>query len=395
MKILMVHNHYQQFPGGEDIVFDAEAALLRENGHEVYTYVRHNNELKEMSPLRRAGTAIWCRASYQAIRRLIREIHPDVVHFHNSFVVISPAAFHAAKAEGIPVVLTIHNYRFLCPNALFFRNDQVCEDCSGRYMQWPGVLHACYRGSRSASSVVALMNSFHKAIGTWEDKIDIYIALTEFARQKFIQAGFPGEKITVKPNFVSEDHNSERAYLKNERREGALFVGRLSQEKGIVVLLEAWERLEKNIPLTIIGDGPLSDAVLRAVGRTPWVRWLGQQSSEDTIRIMGEAAFFLLPSICYEGMPRTIIEAFMQGTPPITSDLGAMRSMIENGRTGLLCDPGNPDDLATKVNWAVEHPEEMARMGRAARIEYEAKFTAAQNYRMLLSIYRAVINNSA
>jgi glycosyltransferase involved in cell wall biosynthesis len=231
-------------------------------------------------------------------------------------------------------------------------------------------------------------------IGTWHNKVDIYIALTDFARQKFIQAGFPAEKIVVKPNFVFENTDSEGEGTAGESRKGGLYVGRLSHEKGIDLLLKAWERLGEDAPLTIIGDGPMSDMVVRAVKKMPWVRWLGQKESGEAIRLMGVAAFFILPSVCYEGMPRTIVEAFMQGTAPVTFKLGAMGSMIENGRTGVLCEPGSPDDLAVKVKWAFEHPEEMVRMGRTARSEYEKKYTAERNYEMLVNIYEKAVSHA-
>ncbi len=393
MKILMVHNHYQQ-PGGEDSVFSAEVALLRQHGNEVHTYVRHNDEIVNISVLRTALKAIWNNESYWEIIRLIRKIRPDVVHFQNIFFLISPAAYHAARAEGLPVVQTIHNYRLLCPKGQFFRDDEICEMCLHRFIPWPGILHKCYRDSLQASTARVLLLFFHRIIKTWRSKIDIYIALTEFARKKFIQGGFSSNKIMVKSNFVFDKNDRATGTDNNFTRNGALFVGRLSREKGIHVLLNAWERLLPKVPLTIIGDGPLTDMVVQASRKSQNISWSGYQKADSVLRQMGQAGFLVFPSIWYEGMPMTIIESYMRGLPVIASYLGAMSTIIEHQRTGLHFQSGNVDDLASKVQWAYEHPAEMARMGWKARLEYEAKYTPERNYGMLMAIYKHAIEKN-
>ncbi len=196
MKIALVHNYYQQ-PGGEDEVFADEGALLEARGHQVVRYTAHNDRIAGMRAPVLAQVTVWNRAVYRELRAFIRKERPAVMHFQNTFPLISPASYYAARAEGVPVVQTLHNYRLLCPNALFFRDGHVCEDCLGKSIPWPGVAHACYRGSRTASGVVASMLSIHRALRTWTEMIDVYVVLSEFARQKFIEGGLPSEKIVV------------------------------------------------------------------------------------------------------------------------------------------------------------------------------------------------------
>jgi len=388
MRILLIHNRYLQ-PGGEDAVFEAEKALLECSGHEVVPFVGDNARLDGMNPLMAAVTAVWSREAQRNLRQLIRETSPGVAHLHNTFLMISPAAYYACKEAGIPVVQTLHNYRLLCPNALFFRDGRVCEDCIGRIVPWPGVVHACYRGSRAASGVLATILTVHRALGTWTRMVDIFIALTEFARQKFIEGGFPAEKIVVKPNFVYPDPgvgDGEGGY--------ALFVGRLTPEKGVETLLAAWERLEMPVPLKVVGDGALASKVAKAAELGQAVEWLGRKPREEVIGLMKQAAFLVFPSECYEGFPMTIAESYATGVPVVASNLGAMASLIDHGRTGLHFRPGDPEDLAAKVEWLLTHPAELTRMRKEARAEYEAKYTAERNYQLLMEIYERAIENS-
>ncbi|HIQ01001.1 MAG TPA: glycosyltransferase family 1 protein, partial [Anaerolineales bacterium] len=382
MHILLIHNHYTQ-PGGEDAVFRAEADLLRSRGHEVVEFVENNRRLQGINPWKTAMGAVWSREAYRRIKRLIREARPDVAHFHNTFLRISPAAYYACKEEGVPVVQTLHNYRLICPGALLMRDGQVCEACLGKPVPWPGVVHGCWRGSRAQTAVVAGMLTVHRLMRTWTEQVDLYIALTEFARRKFIEGGLPAEKIVVKPNFVMSD---ELRVMRDKipithhsspfTRHFALFVGRLSPEKGIRTLLRAWQTL-KDMPLKLVGDGPLMEEVQAQIAREGWthVEVLGRKPREEVFRLMQEARALVFPSEWYEGFPMTIAEAFACGLPVIASRLGAMAEIVEDGRTGLLFEPGNPENLAEKVAWAWTHPKEMEEMGREARREYEAKYT--------------------
>jgi len=387
MQILSVHNRYQ-IRGGEDECSEAEELLLRDMGHQVEVYEEHNERVATLGKTRLASRTVWSMEAYQTVSSRLTARTYDVVHVQNFFPLISPSVYYAAKAKGIPVVQTLHNYRLLCPNAQFFRDGRVCEDCLGQFFPLSGLIHACYRESRAATAAVAAMLTVHRAMGTWTNLVDIYIALTEFAREKFIQGGFPAEKIVVKPNFVHPDPGA------GEGRGGyALFVGRLSPEKGLNTLLKAWEKLGNKITLKIVGDGPLAPQVAEAVGRGSEVEWLGRKSLEEVYELMGEATFLVFPSEWYEGQPRTIIESFAVGTPVIASNLGAMSSLISPGHRGLHFRPGDSEDLAAQVELALAHPEELTRMRREARAEFEAKYTAQENYRQLMEIYEKAMNN--
>ncbi|MFY9753896.1 MAG: glycosyltransferase [Candidatus Acidiferrales bacterium] len=390
MKILIVHNAYQQL-GGEDTVVAAEAQQLGASGHTVLRYSRHNDELDGSTLLRslKAGCeTIWSSRSYHDFERLLAQEKPGVAHFHNTFPLISPSAYYACAKAGVPVVQTLHNYRLLCPSATFLRDGAVCELCLGRSMPWPGVLHACYRSSRAATATVAAMLAAHRAMKTWQTKVDVYIALSEFARRKFVEGGLPPERIVVKPNFVRTDPGSRCG-----RGEYALFVGRCSSEKGVNVLAEAWAALSNPISLQIVGDGPLLKEVETRLHQNACVSVTmpGRLSPGDVSSSMRSARFLVVPSICYENFPLVVAEAYACGVPVIASRLGALAEIVHDGRTGLHFTPGDPIDLAAKAQWAWDHPEEMKTMGRAARAEYEAKYTAERNCKLLLDIYDGVL----
>jgi glycosyltransferase involved in cell wall biosynthesis len=381
MKVLAVHNYYQQ-PGGECQIFKTEADLLESNGHQVERYTLHNDQLQEMSTLSQVQATLWNQKVYQDVRSLIQRHRPQVAHFHNTFPLISPAAYYAAKAEGVAVVQTLHNYRLLCPNGLFFRSGKVCEDCLGQPIPWPGVVHGCYRESRPASAGVAATVTLHSWLGTWSKAVDVFIAYSQFALDKFITGGLPAEKFAFKTNFLHpapEVGMGQGGY--------ALFVSRLSVEKGLGVLLSAWEQLDGKIPLKIVGDGPLAEQVQAAMTRMPEVEWLGRRPLEEVYQLMGEASFLVFPSEWYETFGRVAIEAFAKGTPVVASAIGAITELVEPGRTGLHFRPSDPQDLAQQVSWMLSHPEEVAKMRQNARAEFESKYTAQDNYKRLMEIY--------
>lgn len=381
MKILLVHNYYLQ-AGGEDIAFRAEYDLLRSHGHSVQIIEDHNTRIAEKDRLSLAVETVWSRPSKQRIDVLLNSFQPDVVHFQNTFPLISPSAYYACHAYGIPVVQTLQNYRLLCPAATFYRDGHVCVDCLGKKMPLPGILHACYRGSRSQTSVVAAMLFAHHAMGTWFKKVDAYIALTRFSRDQFLKAGFPAQKISIKPNMLASDPGQ-----KPLGGTFAVFVGRLAKEKGIYTMLESWKTLD--VPLKIIGDGPLREEVLRSSSSSgsSHIEYLGSVSHEEVILLMKKAAFLVFPSEWFEGFPLTIAEAFACGLPVIASRLGSMQEIIRDNETGLLFNTGESKDMADKVAWLWAHREAAHRIGKEARREYETKYTPEENYRILAGIY--------
>ena len=383
MKILFCHNFYQQ-PGGEDQSFAAEASLLESHGHQVLRFTRHNDTIARMRGFEVAQRTIWSRDTFHKLRELIRRERPAIMHCTNTFPLISPAAYYAARAEGVPIVQSLRNYRLFCVNAYFLRNGCVCEDCLGKGVPWPGVLHGCYRTSRTSSAVVAATIGLHWVLRTWTRMVDRYFTLTEFSRRKFIEGGLPARLVAVKPNFIDPDPgpgNGQGGY--------AVFIGRLSPEKGIKTLLSAWSQLDGRLPLKIIGDGPLAESVKAAADSTASIDWLGRRQPQEVLAMLGEAALLVMPSIWYETFGRTIIEAYAKGTPVVASRLGAMAELVHHGRTGLLFEPGNPEDLAGKIRALVDDPGRLIRMRRAVRREYEEKYTAETNYEMLMAIYAA------
>src|SRR6266404_3607329 len=250
----MIHNSYQQ-PGGEDAVVAAEARLLKMHGDTVIQYKRHNGELVGQSKFHTIITStetIWSSASQRAVRDLLDREKPDIAHIHNTLPLISPSVYYACADAGVPVVQTLHNYRLLCPAATFFREGGVCESCLGRGVPWPSVVYGCYRDSRMTTAIVSGMLLVHRELQTWEKKVNVYIALSEFARNKFIEGGLPSDRVVVKHNFVDPSPEPK----KGEGRY-AFFVGRLSEEKGVRVLLSAWTKLPPSVLLKIAGDGPL------------------------------------------------------------------------------------------------------------------------------------------
>lgn len=384
----MAHNFYQH-SGGEDKCFAAETELLRQHGHEVVTYTVHNDAIRNMSGVSAALMAVWNRSCYRELSTLIRAETPDIIHFHNTFPMISPAAIWAGKRRDTPVVCTLHNYRLVCPAAALVRNGRVCEDCIGHTVPWQAVVHRCYRDSRLASAAVASTLVAHRLARTWSDKVDAFIALTEFARQKFIEGGLPAEKIVLKPNFVDREPFTDPNPA-GAGRGYALFVGRLSSEKGIDPLLAAWKKLTDNITLRVVGTGPLSSQVEAAASQSDSIEFLGPKQPEEVLELMTGAQFVVVPSICYETFGLTIVEAYSMNTPVIASRLGAMTEVVQEGQTGLCFNPGDPDDLAAKVAWAANHPAEMRAMGENARSVFVNNYGAERNYQQLMAVYESV-----
>ncbi len=389
LSVLVIHNQYQQ-PGGEDFVVQAEVDLLRSAGHRVLQFTQNNATLANCTPFQKAAlvvTTTWNRTAYWQIRHLIDKERPDVVHCHNLLPQVSPAAYYACKSAGVPVVQTLHNYRLFCPAGTLFRNGEICQDCTRNLSC--SVKQGCYRGSRLQTATVAMMLAFHRHRETWTHTIDAYIALTQFSRNFFVALGLPDKKIHVKPNFVAADP-APRAALGSY----ALFVGRLSPEKGVLEMLRIWLDLT-HIPLVVVGDGPLhgyASQIVRRSGSTH-IRLMGRMSAENTQVQMGNARFLVFPSRWYEPFGMALIEAAAAGVPAVAARIAGVPELVVENKTGLLFDLQNADDLAGKANWAWTHPPEMEAMGLAARQLYRQNFTAEKNYEYLINIYRSVLSN--
>ncbi len=389
MKVLQIHCRYTR-PGGEDAVVESEATLLRSRGHEVRQLLASNAGALAKGFVR-AGRAVlestWNRGAYERVRSTVREFRPDVIHVHNFWWVLSPSVFAAARAEGVPAVMTLHNYRLACPGALLMRKGRVCEECVGA-SAWRAVPHACYKNSMVHTAAVARMIDSNRRRGTWTRDVDAYIALTEFSRHTFSRAGLPARRIHLKPNFLARDPGAAP-----RAGEGAVFVGRLSREKGAHVLIDAWKRLPP-APLAIVGDGPEEGSLAARASGMRHIGFAGRLDHVSVIERIKNARFVAMPSLWYECFPLVLLEAFACGRPVVASRLGAMAELVADGRTGLLFEPGDAGDLAEKVKFLLNNPGECERMGREARAEFGDKYTAERNYPRLVEIYGCAAGNA-
>lgn len=384
MKILILHNEYQQY-GGEDTVVKNEIKLLKKNGHFVDLEILSNHQINGFwSKLTAAFSLVFSWKSYFHVKKLLKQIKPDVVHVHNFFPLWSPSIFYACKSLNVPVILTLHNYRTLCPTALLMHDGKVTEK-SIIDGPWWSVPKKVYRDSLIGTFLLALMISIHKWLGTWNKQVSKFIVLTQFSKNKFISAGFPENKIEIKPNFVDIDFH-EKDKKQNSR---FLFVGRLSEEKGIHILKNVFKDNKSNFIVTVLGSGPLGVELNHSSFKK-----LGSKDSKFVFQAMQQHLALLLPSICYEGFPMTVVEAYANGLAVIGSRIGSIEELIEHGVTGLLFEPGNPESLAQTMQWALDHPVEMYQMGLNARKRYEDLYTAHENIQQLESIYQNAIQSS-
>jgi len=395
LRCLVVHNRYL-IQGGEDIVVQSEIDMLRKNRHSVKLIEADNQSLT--SPLAKLKTALNIAHSAESKKMLSHEIlnfKPDIVHVHNFFPMLTPSIYDACIEAKVPVIQTLHNFRLICPGALLMRDGNICETCITK-SPYNAVLHGCYRNSKIQSIPVARMVSHHRSKNTWKNKVTRFIALSRFSKSKFIEAGFPSEKISIKSNFAEDINNIENSsnlniqslHKKDLINGYALYVGRLSAEKGISTLLNAWKDIDTT--LKIVGHGPLSSLLNN---QQPNVEYIGSLSKHDVLKKMLDAKFLVMPSECFESFPLVIVEAFAQGIPVIASRMGAMAEIIDDGHTGLLFEPGNPTDIKKKVLRMANNPQELKRMGENAKQAYLDKFTAETNYKNLMSIYEEAIGS--
>lgn len=385
MRILIVHNEYK-IRGGEDSVVENESSLLREFGNEVSVTRFSNDDVRSLADkvLTTLGV-IYNKRSSQLIEHETERFRPDVIHVHNFYPRISPSVFFAARKFGIPIVQTVHNYRYICPGAFLLYKGKVCELCTTKTIAYPAVLRGCYRGSRLETALLTAMQTIHNLIGTWRDKVDGYIFLTEFAKTKFLKSKLKvhSNRLFVKPNYTFDEGQQV------ERGSHFLYVGRLSEEKGIKTLLDAF--VDSPFDLKIVGSGPLESIVTAATARNPNIEYLGERDRLATSREMERCAALIVPSIWLEMFGLVNIEAFSVGCPVIATKLGAMAELIEDGKNGLHFEPGDADDLRRKVSYFLSNEVDRAQMMQCARDTYELKYSSEINYEQLIAIYKTVI----
>jgi len=392
MKLLYLFNLYQQ-PGGENLWVRSEPELFRARGHDVIIYERDNKEIQGWSLGKKAALlwqARWSRESYAAVRELIRRERPDIAHVYNTLVLLTPSVYYACRDEGVPIVQSVYNYRLLCPAGNFLREGKVCEECV-EHSLLRSIRHACYRDSYVQSAALAATLTSHRRMGTWTSVIDRYLVPTAFMKRKLVENGLPAERITIKPNYHEPDPG-----LREETDGSVLYTGRLSEEKGIHTLVEAWKLLKNPPLLRIIGDGPLRSSLARTLADHPGLRveLMGLQNHSQVISHLKTASCFVLPSEWYEAFPHVILEAFACAVPILASRIGTLPDVITDGITGMLFDPGSPEDLASKMNWMLQHPATVSNIGIAGRHEYVTKYTADKNYERLLGIYESTARSA-
>lgn len=388
MRILIVHNAYQK-KGGEDFVVKSEAELLRTHGHEVQELLYDNDELKGgLAKVRLSLSLFYNQTSAQLLEEAIEGFNPDIIHVHNIFYIASPSVFYVAKRKGIPVVMTLHNYRLICSGALLLRSGQTCELCIKKTFPMAGIKHKCHKESRFQTLHLTLMTSIHKMLGTWKNKIDTFVVLTEFVKEKVSNSSLalPKDKIVVKPNFVDDLGFSPA----DQRGEYFLYVGRLSHEKGIQILLQAIEKYP-HLKVEIIGDGPMRPQVEALQAKYPGVKFWGFQNKDFIKERLTGALALVFPSINYEGMPLTVLEAYATGTPVISSDIGNINLLIDNGVNGLHFRTGDPQSMGERMTEFSKNRGQYLHFYENARSTYEQKYSPDAGYQALIKLYGHVL----
>lgn len=385
MKILMVHSRYQEL-GGEDISTRNEARLLRDTGHAVELVEYDNHEVEQMGAARAGLRAIWSRTARRDLSARLAGGGFDILHVQNYLPMVSPAVLRLGKRYGVATVQALRNYRLICTKAQFFRDGKDCHDCLGKTLPWAGIKHRCYRDSLPATLALTGMIATHRALGTWSRETDAFIAVSEYVRCKYLEGGFDPARVHAKPNVVAAAGPASTALSHK-----LVYVGRLSAEKGIDVLIEAWRRAGVEGELVIAGDGPAREALGQQAADLPGVRFLGRVPSQEARALMREARAMVIPSIWAEPFPRTGVEAMSEGTPVIGAASGGIPELFPDGRGGALYPATDADALATQIRTLFESDEMAARWRADARAVFDEHFSPAAVTRRTEEIYAAAI----
>jgi glycosyltransferase involved in cell wall biosynthesis len=379
VRVVVLHSPFQSGPAsGENRVVEEEIRLLREAGHSVTAYIPPRLPSGAVVAAREGFSAVWSRSAAARVRRLVRAEGAEIVHAHNLFPALSPAVLRAAADEGVPVVLTLHSYRLLCLPATFLRSGRTCELCLGR-LPWRGVVHRCYRGSTPGSASLATSLAVHRAVGTF-DRVTLYVAVSDFLRSKYLAAGFPLRRMVVKPNWAWP------GVVRSGPGEYFLFLGRLSREKGVERLLQAWH--EVDAPLLVVGDGPEAGRLHEAA--PPGVRFAGQVAASEVPGLLSRARALILPSLSYEGSPLTILEAYAAGVPVLASAIGGLPEHVRTGESGVVFPAGDAGAIARAVDRLLDDGESK-RLGAGALKLWHERFSPEQGLAELEAAYRRAL----
>ena len=390
MKILAVHNYHRSgSASGDDQVFRAETALLESHGNEVIRYTVSNDDFDSagfLGKLKSAFGMLWSGKNYRAVKKLISTEKPDVVHVHTFFPLLSPSILYAAKRCDVPVVATLHDTRFICPCATSLRGNKLCNECGdGHYMRM--CKYKCFKGSGLQSFIVALIFKYHRIRRSFYKQIDRYICLNDNQIKLLTDIGFDGNKITKKYNFVP-DADIEAGPPDGLPERYAVFFGRIGEEKGIRFLVKAWEDLD--IPLVVMGGGPLEKEFREWTGSRENVYFLGFTEHRKCIGIVKNAEFVVFPSICYEGCSMVQLEAMSLGKAIVATDLGFSKESVKDEYNGVKFPLGDQEAFISKVRSLWDDPQRCLLMGKNAREEYMRKYMPEDNYKELMAVYESV-----
>ncbi len=392
MKILLIHNRYTLY-GGEDALFDSEKALLIKNRHQIETLIFDNKSDAGLAKLKMIYSIFYNSHSAKLLTDKIKAFQPDIIHVHNFFRIASPSVFYVANKHKIPIVMTIHNYRLICAGAFLLRDAKVCELCVNQKFPLQGIKHKCFGDSYLKTTQLTLMTAVHKYLGTWKDKVSQYICWNEFTKNKIANSSLELSlsQISIKPNCVEDA--GYQIINERKREDFYLFVGRLSKEKGIDILLDAAKK--SGFKLEIIGEGDLKEMVEKATQTHPNIIYHRFQQKDFIINKLKSCKAFIFPSIWYEGTALTVLEAFSTGTPVIASDIDNIRELITDNYDGVHFKYGNANDLAEKVQHFEDNFnnnfQNIAHLYTQARLTYEQKYTPEIIYKQLIAIYEKTI----
>ena len=390
----MAHNFYgSENPSGENIAVDIEKKLLEKMGHDVKVFAYYSDEIRNSGLIGkiRGGVATpWNIWSYKNIQKEISSFSPDIVHVHNTFPLLSPSIFHAIP-KNIKRVLTLHNYRLFCPAGIPMRAGQICSKCLDKKNSFPALVHRCYRDSLMATLPLSFSVELHRYIGTWKKKVDGFIALTDFQRKIMVQSGLEENKVWVKPNFYPGSPTVTPWPLRNDE---IIFVGRLSKEKGVQTLIQAWKKWcneEMRVPkLIIVGDGPQKDQLIKSSQGLP-IHFAGGLNSSEVQERMSKSKLLIMPSEWWEGFPMVIREAYAFGVPVAASRIGSLEEIVEDRVSGILFEPSNHEDLYQKVSQCWKKSNSLETLGLGARLKFESKYSEKYNYAKLMDIYNQIL----
>jgi glycosyltransferase involved in cell wall biosynthesis len=387
MRILLIHNFYQQFGGADWIALKEKEYLERTD--EVFFYTKHNRDIETPTLGKKLGFAantLYNRRAGEEVREIVQQFAPDFVYLHNFYPLMSPAIVHALHAMRVPILQKFSDFRPICPNGLFFANGDICERCiHGNFFHT--ISQRCYKESYQLSSLYAASVALFRMMGAIR-KVDAYLFLTPFAQKKFVEAGVPAERTYITPNYI----DASKVKPSTEVGSYAAFLGRIAQEKGLWTLLRAFEMLPHR-RLKIAGRGPV-EAELRQYVQQRGIQnieFVGFKSDESKQEFLRNSAFLILPSECYEQMPISILEAFASGKPVVAADLGSIPYIVEDGKNGLLYKVGNATDLANKADFLLANPEMILRMGHYARHLIDTRYSPSHGRQLLVDIFQRVV----